>query len=245
MLKHRIIPILLFNNKLQVVQTTRFQRPYRVCGTLMQYVRTFEERNVDEIILLDIDATKEGREPNFSSIKEVCTHFFCPVTYGGGVSKIDHISKLIQECGVDKVAICSALLDASLIQNSAIKYGSQAIVASLNIKDNMNYYLRSIHATVETCALWYEEFGAGELLLTSVNNNGIQCGYDTELLEKIENINIPVVINGGCSKPLDMVAAIKLGANAVAASTMFLYTETTPRDCARALQEAGVPVRVE
>ena len=235
MLKHRIIPVLLFNQQLQVVQTTQFKRPYRNCGSLMQHIEVMESRDVDEIILLDIDATKENREPNFEVIKEFASRLFCPVTYGGGISEINDISKLIQECGVDKVAIKT---NHRLIHGASLKFGSQSIIMCLDCGDN------TLETTINCDAHWYKNEGAGEILVTSIHCNGTYKGYDLYLLEEITNLNIPVIINGGCGEPSHMIEAIKAGVSAVAASTMFLHTAHTPKSCARALYEAGVPVRV-
>lgn len=249
MLKHRIIPILLFNEKLQVVQTTQFKRPYRPVGSLRQHIKVMESRNIDEIILLDIEATSQRREPNFEAIKEFASELFCPVSYGGGISNIDHIGRLIQDCGVDKVAVKT---NTKVMEDTANKYGSQAVVGVIDFDENEaedgdgNPSRFVGICSINLYVKYLIKQGCGEILLTSINKNGTLKGYDLLLIQDIcKEISIPVIANGGCYDWLCMKHAIEVGASAVAASTMFLHTDTTPRDCARALHEAGVPVRLD
>lgn len=220
---------------------------------MMQHIRIMETRNIDELIILDVNATIYKKKPSFDEIKEFTKELFCPVTIGGGITNLDDIGKLIQECGADKVSLQSIIFDdATIIKKAATKYGSQAITVALDVwGTSQNYKITRKGATfwISTDLVEYAKFleqeGAGEILLTSVNNNGTFKGYDTEILEKVSDaVDIPVVINGGCGKPLDMVGAIACGASAVAASSLFLFTEHTPRSCAKALQEAGIPVRL-
>lgn len=243
MLKHRIIPVLLWDGD-QVVQSVQFKRPHRKCGSMQQHIRVMETRNIDEIIILDVDATPVGREPLFDKIKEYASQLFCPVTYGGGITKLEHVDKLIKECGIDKVSINNYYY---LISKVANKYGSQAIVASVDHAfGNPQYEIYNIPLTIEGACRQFEQMGAGEVLLTDMDCNGRMKGYHTGLIHAINrNVKIPIVANGGCGKPEHMISAIENGANAVAASSMFLFTEHTPRSCARALQEAGVPVRLD
>lgn len=250
MLKHRIIPVILWNGK-QAVQSVQFKRPHRNVGSMMQHIRIMETRNIDELIILDVNATIERRKPLFNEIKEFTKELFCPVTIGGGITELDDVSRLIQECGADKIAINTAIQKSdTLIDKIANRFGSQAIVAAIDDKANYafnpyNWNAKSIVKT-EDLAVYFTKLGAGEILLTSVNQNGTMKGYDTEILEKVSDaVDIPVIINGGCGKPLDMVAGIACGAAAVAASSLFLFTEHTPRSCAKALQEAGLPVRMD
>jgi cyclase len=221
---------------------------------MMQNIRTMETRNIDEIIILDVNATPEKRPPLFEEIKEFTKELYCPVTIGGGIYTLDDVGRLIQHCGADKVAICTAALhDPQLIENAAHKYGSQAIVGVINVlRFNGNYATCSGDSSniLDTSPIGYglalEELGVGEILLSSILNNGLFVGYDTELIEQMSDVTkVPIIANGGCGKPLDMVGAIAHGASAAAASSMFLFTHWTPKDCARELQEAGLPARVE
>lgn len=253
MLKHRIIPVLLWNGK-QVVQTTQFKRPHRNVGSMMQHIRVMETRNIDELIILDIEATSKQRKPLFDEIKEFTKELFCPVTIGGGITSLDDIGKLIQECGADKVAINSHIWDDDkFLYAAANKYGAQAIVAALDIfttSENNKITRKCGHmwstGDIKVASQWLQQNGAGEILLTSISNNGMQCGYECELIEKVTDaVDIPVIANGGCGKPLDMLGAIAYGASAVAASSMFLFTDHTPKTCAKVLHEAGLAVRLD
>lgn len=239
MLKVRVIPVILWDGKNFVLQTVGFQRPARVFGSLMDAVRVYENRNVDEVILLDIEATRERRAPNFSAIEDFIGGMFCPVTYGGGIRSIDDVGRIISKCGADKVAIRSAATP-EFISAASRKFGAQAIVFALNY----DVHFHPLWTTI-TKAQQAEEAGAGEILLTSTARNGTMTGYDLELIRHVGgHLTIPVIAHGGCRTPADMLSAIDAWAHAVAASTMFLFTETTPRECAQYLVDHGVPARV-
>lgn len=248
MLKHRVIPILLWDGT-NCVQSVQFKKPHRVVGSMMQSIQNMERRNIDEIIILDVNATLEKREPLFEELKEYTSHLFCPVTYGGGISKIEDVNKLIQECGVDKVALNSFLTSDQLAHKIIHKYGSQSIVASIDIRDNKIWSYKT-DRSYSLCKIvdyirYLENIDIGEVLLTSVDRNGTKKGYDTALCYDLEDyVKIPVILNGGCGVPEDMVKAIMFGADAVAASTMFLFSDVTPRDCAKVLKGAGLAARV-
>ena len=249
MLKHRIVPVLLWDGD-QVVQSVQFNRPHRKCGSMQEHIANMERRNVDELIILDVNATLESREPKFKEIRKYAEQLFCPVTYGGGISKIEHVDKLIQECGVDKVAIKSNYLKITPI---SYKYGTQAVVASVDhAYGNAQYGVLNNHDhindpfTVEGWCKRLEDIGAGEILLTDILCNGKKEGYAIGLTHTVvKKINIPVITNGGCGAPEHMQQAFEAGASACAASSMFLFTEHTPRSVARELREAGVAVRVD
>jgi cyclase len=204
---------------------------------MMQHVLNYNERNIDELIILDINASKEGREPNFEALKEFTSELYCPVTYGGGISKLSHIEQALK-AGADKVSMKSYLGDFKLRTEAVKKFGSQCIVASVD-------YYYGMLGIIDYCKM-LEEDGIGEILFNSTELNGTRYGYDISLLNKITNeIKIPVIANCGCGEPAHMLHAIEWGAHAVAASSMFMFTEYTPRDCAKFLAEHGVPTRVE
>lgn len=234
MLKHRIIPILLWDGK-TAVQTTKFSG-VRPVGSMEQHIEVMESRNIDELIILDIAATREKREPNFELIKRYAGKMFCPVTYGGGISSLDHTKKLIQECGVDKIALRRNFFKIG--DKIANQFGSQSVIYAFDIPwRNVIFEHILLRNAIK--------HGAGEILLTSVERNGTQIGYNIHLMYDHKNYKIPIILNGGCGSPEDMIEAVINGANAVAASSMFLFTEHTPRSCARKLREAGLPVRVD
>lgn len=240
MLKHRIIPIILFDGT-YCVQTTQFKQPARRIGPITQYVNNMANRNVDELVIIDINATKEKRRPYFDKIKEFTDNQFCPVAYGGGISSIEDIGRLIKECGVDKIIVKTKF---SLINTASRKFGSQAIVYAADVKNNVvDGIPRRLNIDRWLNIIQLE--GAGEILLTDTVANGQMTGYNYKLItETVENLTIPVIANGGCGEPSHMIEAIKCGASAAAASSMFALRSVTPQDCARALQEAGLPARV-
>jgi len=200
----------------------------------MDAVRLYERRNVDELILLDIEA--KNRSPRIEQVKQFTSELFCPVTVGGGVKTLDDIRDLLK-AGADKVAIRTAARP-EFLEAAARRFGSQAIVFSMDVSSHME-----IRAT-QRIASDAELANAGEILLTSRTQNGTMEGYNLELVAWISHtVNIPIIAHGGCGKPEHMLEAIKAGAHAVAASTMFLFTETTPRDCTKYLAEHGIRTR--
>lgn len=236
MLKHRIIPVLLTDGTGQCVKPVEFKRPYRRLGTMEQYIRVTENRNVDELMIIDITATDQQREPDFEKLNSWCTNLFCPVTYGGGIKTLQHIENALKN-GADKVAIKRHW---SIIPEAARKFGSQAIVGVIDWPPGGYGYLDAIAAAEQ-----FQEEGVGEILLTDMSMDGKMEGYNHELIYNVsKSVNIPVIASGGCSTPSDMYIAIANGASAAAAGSMFLYTDYTPKDCARTLDKLGVPSRV-
>lgn len=236
MLKHRVIPVLLTDGSGQCVKPVAFKRPYRRLGTMEQYIRVTEGRNVDELIILDITASEQKREPNFEKLCSWSDNLFCPVTYGGGIRTTDHI-RLALSNGADKVAIKT---NYNIINKAARQFGSQAIVGVI---DNVDSYYNYVVST--DLALAYEDMGAGEILLNDVTRDGTLDGYDCNLIYNVSRaVKIPVIAIGGCGDPADMEQALEAGASAVAAGSMFIYTDYTPINTARYLYNKGHPTRV-
>jgi len=232
MLKSRIIPTLLWDG-VQCVKPVAFERPYRKLGPIEQYIQVIERRNVDELILIDIEATNEGRKPKFEAINRFASNLYCPLTVGGGVSSLDDIKELLAN-GADKVAIRSI---PGLIPGAVKKFGAQAIVSVIDYQEGDNPWVT---------AVYNQNLGAGEILLTSMFRDGGFLGYDLDTIRLVSNaVRIPVIASGGCRYSSDMLAAIRAGASAVAAGSMYLYTDITPRDSAKLLKEKGVNVRYE
>lgn len=248
MLKHRVIPVLLFDGS-YCVQTVQFKQPARKLGPMEQYVNNMSDRNVDELMILDISAGRMMRGPLFEKIKSFTSAQFCPVSYGGGIGTIDDISRLISDCGIDKVVVRSS---RSLVYSAARKFGSQAIVYAIDAQPcaaGYDHYHVSKWDNIykpKTIAQSMENEGAGEILLTGIHKQGLMRGYDISIINEISNgINVPLIANGGCGIPEDMVNAIRAGASAVAASSMFCLRGVTPQDCASVLLAAGLPARVD
>lgn len=249
-LAHRIIPVLLMRDGM-LVKGKKFNSQ-RVVGNIQQAAEIHQARGVDELIVIDVTATLKGREPDTTVIERLTEKCFMPVTAGGGVNCLDHVRNLIKN-GADKVVIGTAAYDTpSLINRAADIFGSQAIVVAIDvIYDGFNWCVAtrcgskanffSPVAFAEAMALR----GAGELIVTAVNNDGMLNGYDLGLIRKIAKaVDIPVIANGGCGSYEHMHRALKAGASAVAAGAMFQFLDSTPRGAAEYLSKKGWEVRL-
>lgn len=252
MLKTRIIPTLLWKN-LGLVKGIGFDSWRRV-GSLLPAIRVYNTRQVDELILVDITATSDKRRPDFETINEISCECFVPFTVGGGISTTDDIKELLR-AGADKVAINSAAFrNPELISEGAQMFGAQCIVVSIDAKKNSKgEYIcysysgtKSEHVEVGKWAKQVESLGAGEILITSIENDGTMKGYDVNLIKLVAKaVSIPVIASGGAGNYEDMFKAIDKGkASAVAAASIFHYTEQTPMEAKQYLHEKGVPVRI-
>jgi cyclase len=251
MLKIRIIPTLLWKN-FGLVKGLGFDSRRRI-GTILPAVNVYNLRQVDELILLDITATAEGRDPDYSTVEEISRECFVPLTVGGGIRKLDHIRELLQR-GADKVCINSAAYDnLELIRQAAERFGSQCIVVSIDYRatpEGLRCYRccgreDTGHDPVEW-ARQLEAAGAGEILLTSIERDGTMQGYDIPTLAKVaEAVSIPVIASGGCGSYLHMAQALEEGhASAVAAASIFHFTQQTPQEAKHFLKSRGLPVRI-
>ena len=216
----------------QLVKGERFNS-WRSVGLVAQAVKTHQRRGVDELLLLDIDATPSGRGPNFGAIERLVDNCFSPITVGGGVKTVADVKKMLA-CGADKVAIRTS---TEIIRECARRFGSQAIVAAIDVYP---------HTPTVELALALEDMGAGEILLTSVDREGTLAGYDLETITAVSHkVKVPVIAHGGCGTYLHMLDAVAAGASAVAAGAMFCFTEQTPKGAARYLASRGIETRVE
>lgn len=233
---HRIIPTLLWDAR-GLVKPVSFQRPGRFVGSLMSAAMLYEGRTCDELILLDIDATPQGRGPRIAQIEQFTSKLFCPLTIGGGVRSLGDIRDLLN-AGADKVVIRSHGTP-DFVRKASDKFGSQCIVVAVD-------YDFRVRGFIPDRARRIESQGAGEIILTNKDGDGVRCGYELMTLAKVcAAVKIPVIANGGCSGPDDMLKAIKAGAHAVAASSIFLFDNITPQSCKEYLAANGVPVRIE
>lgn len=251
MLKTRIIPTLLWKD-FGLVKGIGFDSWRRV-GTVLPAIKIYNTREVDELILVDITATKESREPDYESISEFCAECFVPLTVGGGVCTLNHITKLLHS-GADKVSINSeAYSNPNLISSAANRFGCQCIVASIDFRMHGDgSYECFCHSGSKPTGLnpleWartVENAGAGEILLTSIDRDGTMQGYDLGLIEQVSAaVKIPVIASGGAGNYADMVFAIQRSkASAVAAASMFHFTHQTPLEAKTKLLNIGIPVR--
>ena len=232
----RIIPVLLFDDH-GCVKGKGFN-PDRRIGSLIDRIRVIERRDVDELILLDIAATPNNRGPRFDLISEVCSNLFCPVTIGGGVRTLDDIRQLLL-CGADKVSInTEAIRRPEFIKEASDKFGSQAVTVSVDVRGD------DIAGAVKS-ATAFESFGAGEILLNSVERDGTMSGYDIDLIGCVaEAVRIPVIACGGCGSYEHIEQALAAGAHAVGVGAMFQFCDATPKGAARHLREKGFSVRL-
>jgi cyclase len=245
-----VIPTLLVR-EVNIVKGPGFDS-WRAVGSPMQAVKVFNRRDVDELVILDINATPRETEPDCVQIAALAQECFVPLTVGGGVRSVESIRKLLH-AGADKVAINThAYIDPSLITEGATCFGSQCIVAAIDYRrSDKGPECFSHCGTVATglgpveWAQRLEQLGAGEILLTSIERDGLMDGYDLETLRLVTTaVSIPVIASGGAGSYEHMRAAIRqAGASAVAASSMFHFTQQTPAEAKRALAAAGIPVR--
>jgi len=227
----RVIPCLLLRGH-GLVKTRKFKQPIYL-GDPINAVRIFSEKEVDELIILDIDASREGREPNFDLVAEIAGECFMPVAYGGGIRRIDQVQKLIR-CGIEKVVINTAATEStSLIRAASDIFGRQAVVGAVDVKKTIfgGYRVVSKSATYEV-KIGLEEHiqnlidaGVGEIFLNSVDRDGMMDGYDLHLIRSVtQGVSVPVVACGGAGKIEHLSQAVhEGGATAVAAGSMFVF----------------------
>lgn len=254
MMRPRVIPCLLLKNK-GLVKTVQFRNPTYV-GDPINAVRIFNDKEVDELIFLDITASIERRSPPFEFISKIAGECFMPLTYGGGIRKIEDI-KTILSLGVEKVCINSyAVENPAFIRAAADLVGSSSVVVALDVKKNARskYEVFTYSGTRPTgldpvqWAAEMEKMGAGELLLNSIDRDGTMQGYDIKLVRQVaEAVSVPVIACGGAGKISDLVQAVHEGkASAVAAGSMFVFhgkhravliNFPTPQELAEAFQQ--------
>jgi len=252
MLKARVIPTLLWKDT-TLVKGVGFDSWRRV-GSMLPAIKVYNTRQVDELIIEDITATRDKREPDYESVAEYSAECFVPLTIGGGVKNITDVKKLLH-AGADKISINSIAIDIpGIISEIAAKFGSQCVVVSIDAKlcKNGGYecFSRSgIRSTGLDVVEWAKEAadrGAGEILLTSIDRDGTMEGYDIDLIKSItEAVSIPVIASGGAGNYDHMLQAIKIGgASAVAAASIFHFTQQTPLEAKKYLRDNGICTRV-
>lgn len=230
MLKSRVIPVLLLKNN-GLVKTIRFSKPIYI-GDPINAVNIFNIKEVDELILLDITATNEKREPDYHRIKEIVSEAFMPIGFGGGINNLHQIEKLF-ELGIEKVILnTAAQINPNLIRQASQVFGNQSIVVAIDVKRDIwgknKIYTHSGSKIQQIDLLEYlkkvEEYGAGEIFINSIDRDGMMNGYDIELIKHISGkIKIPLVVCGGAGSIEDFSKAIHGGASAVAAGSMFVF----------------------
>lgn len=252
MLKVRLMPTMLYKD-VGLVKGERFDSSRRV-GSLMQAIKVYNLREVDELVFLDITATAAQRPPNFSLVADFSSECFMPLTVGGGIRNEDDVRQLLA-VGADKVSVNTAAVeDPELINAISRRFGSQCAVVSIDARrDEDGQYSVVTHAATKDTGRepveWAREVesrGAGEILLTSVDRDGTMEGYDVELVRSVADaVDIPVIASGGAGGYEHMMTVITEGkASAVAAASIYHFTQCTPREAKRYLHERDIPVRL-
>jgi cyclase len=226
----RVIPALLIQNG-GLVKSIKF-KDHKYVGDPINAVKIFNEKEVDEIAILDISATAQKRGPNISMIRDLTSEAFMPLGYGGGITKLDEIKELIF-AGVEKVILnTSAFQNPGLITEAAKVLGSQSVVVSIDVKKNIwgtpHAYVHNGSKNTSQDPVEYarrmEDAGAGEILLNSIDRDGTYNGFDVELIKKVsESISIPLIALGGAAGVADFELAIRHGASAVCAGSLFVF----------------------
>jgi cyclase len=230
MLFKRVIPSLLFSEN-GLYKTVKFQKK-KYIGDVINSVRLFNDLGADELIVLDIDATKNNAGPNMDLVTSLASECFMPLTYGGGISSVEDAEALLR-LGVEKICLnSSAIENPDLVNQLADRFGSSTIVVSVDIKKN--FFGKAKIFSFRNNSLLNIDFidhvkniemrGAGEILITDVDNEGTQTGFNTNLISKISDaVGIPIIINGGCGKFFDIEEAFNAGASAVSCGSKFVY----------------------
>ena len=250
MLKNRIIPCLDVKNG-RVVKGINFV-DLKDAGDPVEQAIIYSDGGADEICFLDITASNENRDTIYDVVKETSKKCFVPLTVGGGVRSVDDINKLLN-CGADKVSInTAAVQNPGVVEESSKKFGSQCIVVAIDAKKNGNTWEIFTHGGRKETginaiefALQMEKSGAGELLVTSMDKDGTQSGYDIKLMKTIsESVNIPVIASGGVGTLDHLVDGIKSGASAVLAASIFHYGTYSVNEAKQYLASKDIPVRI-
>ena len=251
MLKNRIIPCLDVKNG-RVVKGINFV-DLKDAGDPVEQAKIYSDGGADEICFLDITASNENRDTIYDVVERTSKKCFVPLTVGGGVRSIDDITKLLN-CGADKVSInTAAVQNSDVVIKSSKKFGSQCIVVAIDAKKSGKKWEVFTHGgrnntgiDVIEYAKKMEDNGAGELLVTSMDRDGTQAGYDIDLMFKISSIvNIPVIASGGVGNLDHLLDGIKLGnASAVLAASIFHYGKFSLKEAKEYLDSKGIPVRI-
>ncbi|WP_105618181.1 imidazole glycerol phosphate synthase subunit HisF [Vallitalea okinawensis] len=251
MLTKRIIPCLDVNNG-RVVKGVNFM-DLRDAGDPVEIAKHYNACGADEIVFLDITASYEERETIYDIVEKTAKEIFIPLTVGGGISSIEQIRKALL-CGADKVSLnTAAIKNPALIKEASERFGKQCIVIAIDAKRNdssWNVYIKGGREDTGIDALWWakevQRLGAGEILLTSMDQDGTKSGFDTDLTVCIsEKLSIPVIASGGAGSLRDFEDVFKEGkADAALAASLFHYKELTIGELKSYLNKKNIPVRV-
>ncbi len=251
MLTKRIIPCLDIENG-RTVKGVNFV-DLRDAGDPVELAKQYAKLGADELVFLDISATLEGRKTMHDMVLKVAEHVNIPFTVGGGISSIEDVDDLLQ-CGADKISInSSAVKRPELINELSLKFGSQCVVVAIDAKQiNKEWIVHLAGGTIPTSynlfdwAKEVEQRGAGEILFTSMNNDGTKSGFANEALAKLsKSVNIPIIASGGAGQVQHFIDSFKIGkADAALAASVFHFGEIEILDLKQELKEQGIAVRL-
>ena len=250
--KIRIIPTILFNDS-NIIKGKRFSS-WRIIGNLKQSIRIFSLREVDELIILDISASRSSKEINLKLIDEIADDCFMPLTVGGGIKSLKDIENVLN-LGADRVSInTQAFLNRNFLSDAINKYGSQCIVVSVDYKKKNNGKkevfiesgTKSTGVELENYLKEINRLKPGEIMLTSIDHDGMMGGYDLETLSNANKfLDVPLIASGGCGVYKDMYNLVKkTKIKTIAASSIFNFTESTPLEAKFFLKKKGLKVRI-
>jgi imidazole glycerol-phosphate synthase subunit HisF len=249
MLKTRIIMTLLIEDS-HLVKGKKFEKN-RVVDTIIPTLKVYDKREVDELVLYDTKA-RANNTINFDKIKSLSKYVNIPLAYGGGIDAIEDIHNILRS-GADKVVLNSCLYtDMNILKKSVLEFGSQCIMVGIDVKKINNvYHCFSESGTYNTGILfddWVRQvlnFSPGEIILTSIDHDGVMNGYDLELYSKLsDEIRVPIIASGGAGKLNDFTEVLKTNrVNALAAASIFHFTEITPKMIRNKLSQEGFEVR--
>lgn len=251
MLKKRIIPKFLIRGG-RLVKMRRFTDDQREAGNPVSTAKVYDSYGVDELILVDIDATAESRLVTGSIIERVAEEVFVPLTAGGGVRTLAQIESLLKS-GADKVSINAAAIDdPAFITQAASRFGDQCIVVSIDYRAD-EFGNQRVHGHGGTrptghdpvdFALRMQDLHAGEILMTSIDRDGSMSGYDLDMIHALaDRLDIPLIASSGAGSLDDCKAALDAGASAITISSMFIFTDHSPIKVRTYLSTNGVNVR--
>jgi len=246
--KARIIPTLLMDDS-TIVKGENFES-WRSVGSTQAAARLFSTRDVDELMLLDVNATRKGRKISLATVEEFAETLRIPFSVGGGISSVDDARNCFK-AGAEKVVIGSALFtQPDFVYKLAEEFGTQSIVAALDVLHDKPFQVAILSGTVPVrvelgkILADFDEIGVGEILLQSIKHDGKMSGMDLNLIRRVCGLtNLPVIASSGAGSEEDFLEAIKCGASAVAAGAIFQFTQVTPKIVRNYLSGHGITVR--
>ncbi len=235
MSRTRIIPALTISGN-RLVKTVKFKNPNYI-GDPINAIKIFNEKKVDELFILDIEASKQNKEPNYDLIYKMAGEAFMPIGYGGGIKTLEQAQKIFS-IGIEKVVLNTVILEnPDVITQIAKIFGNQSVVLSLDFKKNILGKLRPhfnsgkayLKKEIQTFAEEMISLGVGEIILQDIDKDGTFGGYNLEMINELRSLSVPIVALGGCNSIDNMKAAINNGASAVAAGSLFVYRNYDPQ----------------